>query len=475
MSNDGHQDRPILQDYARWKKILKGKIRDNLRDYMGQSVSRGIRGGEIVEVEIPHIHLPEFRYDVRQMGGVGAGDGEVGEPVPQPGEGEGEGEDDGEPGDEPGDHSWGSDVDKEDLADILGDELGLPDIEPKGNENMVLGQEKWKEERQAGPESLLRLWPYMRDAQMRGQASIEVNYDDYLEDLSAPVPDALDNIVDRKELREDDGLDPMLWLHHDIESDPNVEKYKQSEPRKTIIEFLEEEMEEDPTTAGATPVFDPEQRKYRYTSPEEEPEYSAVVIHMMDVSGSMRGEKKEIAKNIFFWSDLWIEHQYDEVNHVYIVHDHEAQEVTREEFYGINTMGGTRISSAYEMTDDEMVGPGGRYDPSDWNIYPIHLSDGENWEEDSQRCVTLLEGGEHSEGGDPFRGTQGQSHDYDGLLKRVNMFAFGEIVPHGGSSWAVHKDVLDDELGDRQEVRTYRAESRDDIYDTIKEFFGEGY
>ena len=109
---------------------------------------------------------------------------------------------------------------------------------------------------------------------------------------------------------------------------------------------------------------------------------------MMDVSGSMGDEQKEIVRIESFWIDAWLQKQYKGLESRYIIHDAVAREVDRETFFHTRESGGTMISSAYklcsQLIDDH-------YPPDEWNIYPFHFSDGDNWSmDDTLLCVELL-------------------------------------------------------------------------------------
>ncbi len=58
------------------------------------------------------------------------------------------------PGSDPGQHIMEVDVPLEELAAILGDELELPRIEPKGRANISQEKSKYDSIRRSGPESL---------------------------------------------------------------------------------------------------------------------------------------------------------------------------------------------------------------------------------------------------------------------------------------------------------------------------------
>ncbi len=54
---------------------------------------------------------------------------------------------------------------------------------------------------------------------------------------------------------------------------------------------------------------------------------------MMDVSGSMSDEQKEIVRIEAFWIDTWLRRQYKGIETRYIIHDAAAREVDRDTFY----------------------------------------------------------------------------------------------------------------------------------------------
>ena len=111
---------------------------------------------------------------------------------------------------------------------------------------------------------------------------------------------------------------------------------------------------------------------------------------MMDVSGSMGDEQKEIVRTESFWINLWLKSQYKKDIEVrYIIHDATAKEVDEDTFFRTRESGGTLISSAYNLCKEIIVND---YNPAEWNIYPFHFSDGDNWSaDDTKLCLELLD------------------------------------------------------------------------------------
>ena len=121
----------IERDQRRFREIVRGRIRENLRKYITREEMIGRQGRKYVSIPLPQIDLPQFRYGSKQGGGVGQGDGDVGDPIAQGDPQQGQ----GEAGSDPGQHVIEVDVTLDELAAILGEELQLPNIEPRGKKN----------------------------------------------------------------------------------------------------------------------------------------------------------------------------------------------------------------------------------------------------------------------------------------------------------------------------------------------------
>ncbi|MFA7268659.1 MAG: YeaH/YhbH family protein [Sterolibacterium sp.] len=118
------------------------------------------------------------------------------------------------------------------------------------------------------------------------------------------------------------------------------------------------------------------------------PSTQAVMFCIMDISGSMDEEKKQIAKRFFMLLYLFLTRTYDLIEIVFIRHHTRAEEVDEDEFFHSRETGGTVVSSALELMH-RIVRE--RYASNVWNIYCAQASDGDNWEADSPKCRELLE------------------------------------------------------------------------------------
>ncbi len=361
----------IEKDHQRFRQIVKGKIRDDLRKFLTRGELLGREGERSISIPVKGIELPRFRYGDNNDGGVGAGDGQAGDPV------DGQDGDQGPGGTAPGQHIMEVEVSLDELADILGDELQLPRIEPKGKHQITSEKDRYSGIRTSGPESLRHFKRTFRAA-MRRQIMAGI-YD----------PD-----------------NPMIVP---IRSD----------------------------------------RRYRSWKTVKKPHSNAVIIYMMDVSGSMGDEQKELVRLEAFWIDAWLRRNYEGIENRYIVHDVRAGEVDRQTFFHIREDGGTKISSAFTVCRHIMEA---HYDPEEWNIYLFHFSDGDNSSEsDSRECCKMLR---------------------ENMLPKINMFGYCQVASAYGSGNFIN--VIHEHLDDVEGVITSRVNTKDDIYDSLKTFFSPG-
>ncbi|MBM4371823.1 MAG: DUF444 family protein, partial [Deltaproteobacteria bacterium] len=65
----------IEKDQSRFREIVKGSVRENLRKYISQGRILGREGGKVVQVPIPQVEIPRFRWGDQDQKGVGSGEG----------------------------------------------------------------------------------------------------------------------------------------------------------------------------------------------------------------------------------------------------------------------------------------------------------------------------------------------------------------------------------------------------------------
>lgn len=137
----------------------------------------------------------------------------------------------------------------------------------------------------------------------------------------------------------------------------------------------------------SVPFIDTFDLRYNNRVRQPRPSTRAVMFCLMDVSGSMDEERKDIAKRFFILLYLFLKRNYEHTELVFIRHHTTAREVDEEEFFHSRETGGTVVSSALELMHRVILE---RYASSDWNIYAAQASDGDNWNDDSPLCRNLL-------------------------------------------------------------------------------------
>jgi uncharacterized sporulation protein YeaH/YhbH (DUF444 family) len=362
----------IEQDHQRFRQIVRGKIRKDLRKFLSRGELIGREGRKFVSIPVHDIDIPTFRYG-DNAGGVGMGEGGEGDSAGGKNQG----------GEQEGKHILEVDVSLEELADILAEELELPRIQPRGAHRITTIRDKYSGIRPIGPASLRHFKRTYREALKRQMAM-------GLYDPMNPI---------------------IVPIRHDL--------------------------------------------RYRSWNEVKKPQSNAAIVYMMDVSGSMGDEQKELVRLEAFWIDTWLRRNYEGIESRYIVHDVRAGEVDKKTFFSVREDGGTRISSAFQACHELLEQ---HYDPSEWNIYLFHFSDGDNSSEaDNRLCVKILD--QH-------------------LIPKSNLFGYCQVTSAygSGSFLNVLREAFPRGLADQDGPRivTTKVDGRDDILDSLRQFFKAG-
>jgi hypothetical protein len=186
--------------------------------------------------------------------------------------------------------------------------------------------------------------------------------------------------------------------------------------------------------------------RYRHRTTEIHRESNAVVLCIMDTSGSMDTVKKYLARSFFFLLYQFVSRRYENVEVVFIAHDIEAKEVTEDEFFHKGESGGTFVSSGYrkalEVVND-------RYHPELWNIYAFHCSDGDNFGSDTPAAIAAARE----------------------LCQVANLFGYGEIKPRGAGYYG--SSLLETfRRIEAENFHTVLIERKEDVWPSFRAFLG---
>lgn len=124
-------------DQARHNEKVKEAIKGNLGDIISEEAIITADGERIVKVPIRSLELPRFRYDEGKSDHVGQGTGEsnVGDVLNENGGQAGPGKGKGA-GDEPGVDYYEAEITIDELATLIFEDLGLPNLQQKQNEEI---------------------------------------------------------------------------------------------------------------------------------------------------------------------------------------------------------------------------------------------------------------------------------------------------------------------------------------------------
>lgn len=357
------------QDQLRHQEKVREAIRKNLADLVSEESIIMTDGKQIIKVPIRSLDEYRFRYNFHKQQHAGQGDGRssVGDVIArdmgdgQSGPGKGKGA-----GDQPGADYYEAEVTVEELEDILFQDLELPNLQRKRQEELQTQDVRFNDIRKKGIMS-------------------------------------------------------------------NVDK------KRTILETLKRN-----ALAGKPGLHSiaPEDLRYKTWEDIKIPHSNAVVLAMMDTSGSMGTFEKYIARSFFFWMVRFLRTKYEKVEIQFIAHHTEAKLVSEEEFFTKGESGGTICSSAYALAL-ELVNQ--RYHPDQFNIYPFHFSDGDNLTSDNEKCVRIVKE----------------------LMEKCNIFGYGEVNQYNRNSTLMNafKHIQDPKF------RSVLIREKSEVYKALTTFF----
>lgn len=191
------------------------------------------------------------------------------------------------------------------------------------------------------------------------------------------------------------------------------------------------------------PFIDPFDLRYVNRVKMPQPSSQAVMFCLMDVSGSMDEQRKDLAKRFFILLYLFLKRNYERIEVVFIRHHTRAEEVDEDTFFHSTESGGTVVSSALELMRKVMEE---RYSPTEWNIYGAQASDGDNWTDDSPKCRKILD---------------------EDILTKVRYFAYIQVTPEEQNLWLEYAQLA----LSQPHLAMKKVESAADIYPVFRELF----
>jgi hypothetical protein len=398
----------------RFIRRYKTQLKRAVADAVNRRSITDMHSGEKVGIPSRDISEPVFRHGqggTREMVHPGNKDFLPGDRIPRPEEGSGSGGGRGRAGNSgTGEDDFIFELSRDEFMDLLFDDLELPNLV----RNQLMGTTEFKPVRAGyttdGAPANIDVVRSLKGAIARRTA------------LGAPYRIRL-----REAERELEGL-----LARGIGEDD-----------ERVLALLEE-IDRLKTRLAALPFIDTFDLRYQSFTKQPEPTSKAVMLCIMDVSGSMDQVRKNLAKRFFILLYLFLQRNYDKIDVVFIRHHTIAQEVDEQEFFYSRETGGTVVSSSLNLAYDILRE---RYDSSVWNIYAAQASDGDNWDSDSTVCREIL---------------------ITRLLPLMRYYAYVEITPRQHQSlWYAYQDVT----AVHPHFAMQEIEGPEDIYPVFRELF----
>ncbi|KNY28120.1 sporulation protein YhbH [Pseudobacteroides cellulosolvens] len=350
------------EDRRRHRQLVEDSIKKNIGNIIAEESIIGQRKDKKIKIPIKSIKEYQFIYGKNTSGaGSGTGNEKRGDKVGED-QGQGQGNGSGQAGNQEGEDYYETEITIDELISYLFDDLNLPDLDRKriGELESIRYAKRSGFQRKGIPPRLAKKRSIIEKIKRKQ------GYERTMKEMDAKSSSG-ENI--------DENIDQNQYS--DVQNTENVPKR---------FPFIEDDL------------------RYWRVREEHKKDYNAVVICIMDVSGSMDQSKKYLARSFYFLLYQFIRLKYANVEVAFVAHTTVAKEVSENEFFHKGESGGTYISSGYEKALEIIEQ---RYNPSSWNIYAFHCSDGDNWAEDNAKAV-----------------------EYANKLCEVsNLFGYGEIVP----------------------------------------------
>lgn len=329
------------KDAQRHREKIDEQIRKNVRDVIGEESIISQKNGK--KVRIPVKGLKDFHFkhginDGAQKGGVGQGKGKPGDVIARrPGKGS------NDAGNEKGEEYMEVEVDIDYLIQIMFEDLGLPYLEEKTKiETLVPKGWIFNGITKVGPPPRMHKKKTITESLKRTAAYV------------AEIMEETECVMSVAEMS-------LVQAEGDLEEAINIVKEDRVDVN-TDISFL---------------YIEDDDLRYKQITQEYEPNSNAVVIAMMDISGSMTPDKKYLSRSFLFWMVQFLKKTYENVQIRFIIHTTEARLVDENDFFKKSEWGGTLCHTAFDLANYVLET---EFPVDQWNRYVVYCSDGEDFE-----------------------------------------------------------------------------------------------
>ena len=368
-----------IEDRRRHRQLVDKSIKENLGDILSEESIIGESKKKKFKIPIRGIKEYQFVYG-RNSKGVATGTGEEkrGDKIGSGKPGQGKGQGNKGAGNSEGDDIYDTEITLDELLDYIAEDLDLPNLDKKKYSEII-------------SESAGR-----RDG-----------YQKY-------------------------GIRPRLAKKKTV-----MTKIARKQGKKRAL--IEAGASEEDAKIARFPFREDDLRFYRVKQKPKR-ESNAVMVFIMDVSGSMDSTKKYLARSFFFVLSRFLRRKYDNLAFEFISHTTVAKRVNEYEFFHKAESGGTYISSGINLALDLIKE---KYPKDMWNIYPVYASDGDNWTEDNEKAMKAVKD----------------------LCKTSNMFGYAELLPSTYSTTMYYR--FKKEINEKNFVPVIVKEKKD-LWEALK-------
>jgi len=393
----------------RAKKAIKKRVDEIVAD--SDITDIGKKGDKITipKKDVSEPHFNHGKGGNRKYVLPGNKDKVVGDQIAKPQGGKGDGGPKASDQDDDQQDDFSFNISREEFLDFFFEDLELPDLIKTNLKDTTEYKMKRAGHTTDGSPSNLNILRSMRKAMGR-KLALEASFDEDIKDLEEKI----------KQFPTDKALKILL---------------KEARDNKETIPFIDD-------------------LDLRYNSFEKQPEPTskAVMFCLMDVSGSMGMYEKDLAKRFFMLLYLFLDRKYEKVEILFIRHTTVAEEVDEQTFFYDRKSGGTIVSTALKLASEILQQ---RYPTSDYNIYFAQASDGDNWDDDAQKCLDILR---------------------NDILPFVQYYAYVQVSHQPGSGWG--EGELWDEYATLKapfpQFAMKRIGSPNEIYPVFRDLFQKG-
>lgn len=344
------------KDSQRHREKIDEQIRKQVKNVIGEESIITNKNGTRIRIPVKGLKDYQFRHGINDdelKGGVGQGKGKPGDVIARD-----PGTSNGKAGNQKGEEYMEVEVDIDYLIKIMFEDLGLPYLEEKTKiEQLVPVGWKFDGISKVGIRPRLHKKKTITETLKRTAAYIQ-------------------------EIMEETKCDIDMAERALVQSENDLEY---------AIDLVKSDQVRDDIDTSLLYIEDDDMR-YKMVTEQYEPSSSAVIIAMMDISGSMSSEKKYLARSFLFWMNEFLKKTYQNVQIRFIVHTTEAKFVDEKDFFKIGEWGGTYCHTAFDLANYTLET---EFPKDEWNRYVIYSSDGEDFDSDKtmSSAKTMLDNG----------------------------------------------------------------------------------